>query len=216
MTFATDIADDFLEVADNLVEVKLRDRCGNTKAIDHCLRRAVSAREAARSNGRFQTSDTVFHLATSEVPLMPALGSKIIDDQGSWTVLSVERQTLSSRWRCVARNLAIAHCLTEIFHLEKATFSKNPNGAQVPTWIRVAEKIKGRVQPMGAEREVKHGLRNAPQLVAVFLEENLVISENHRFVDAAGTIYLVKSWEDQEAIETLFKVNCEVTPWVYG
>ena len=66
---------DFAQVADALEPATLRraDGSGST-AVASALRRAVTTREAAASDGKYTTSDVHWHLAAAELPAPPRLG----------------------------------------------------------------------------------------------------------------------------------------------
>lgn len=213
MTFTADIADDFLDLADDLRQVRLRNRRGVVSGQVSALRRAISRREAERSNGRYTASDTVFHLSISQVTTQPELGSKVIDNLSTWTVLDVSRQTLGSRWRCVCRDLAVACGLDQRLTLERATRVKGASGAEALTWTVEARDLIGKAQILAAEGKVEHQNRHQPRTATIWLEDQRLVTVDHRFIGSDGTIYKVLSWEDPDRIDVLFKVLCEVTKW---
>lgn len=208
-----DIADDFVQVADGLSAVVLRARDSTTLAVEHSLRRAISHREAAASDGKYTTSDVTFHLPVSEVADRPELGSYIEDADGDWRILEVAKETLSNRWRCVCRNLGITAGLDTLLTLEVSAYDKGTGGAQEPTWSVEETDLRGKVQLESADRAVEHNRKHLPRNASIYLAVQVLVSTNHRFVGPDNTIYKVISWESPDRIDALFKVNCEVTEW---
>ena len=94
MTSDCDLSDDLGRIADGLEAVTLARRGstpGGTPApIAHALRRSVSIREAAASDGRYTTADVTWHLPVAELGQAPRLGNLIRSGDGrQWTVLEV-------------------------------------------------------------------------------------------------------------------------------
>ena len=114
MTTAFDPQGDFEQIADQLEAVTLRRADGSAFAtIGAALRRAVTTREAAASDGRYTASDVRWHLPAAELAAPPIweIGSST-PAAGCWTILETRLQTCGSRWECVTRNLALAGGLT--------------------------------------------------------------------------------------------------------
>lgn len=204
---------DFESVVDGLTAVTLRPRSGADVPAEKCLRRAVTQKEAAASDGKYTTNDVVFHLSINEIATQPALGSSIIDDLGTWRILEVARQTLSARWRCICRNLAITADLCTLVTIQFATYAKGLSGAQEPTWATQQANVRAKVQLEGADRTVEHQAQHTPRLASIYFVDQVLLTTNHRIVGPDGAIYKVKSWEDADRIDALYKVNAEVTRW---
>lgn len=215
MTFASDIADDFVDVVDGLATVTVKDRRGIGFSLANVLRRAISTREAAKSNGRYTTNDTAFHAAVSADSSKIALGWKIVDGDATWTVIEAAKQTLSNRYRFVCRNLSLVHDLTQRVHLQLATWTKNTSGVLEPTWETVEHKIPCRVTFQSSENDVEHSLRNHPRQADIVLELAQTLGESHRFIMTEPDCYVfnIVSIENVEAIDALMTVKCEVVPW---
>lgn len=213
MTFVEDIAMDFVTVADGLLPVKLRARDGQERTAQHCLRRGISQREAAKSNGKYTTDDVAFHLSIREIPGRPELGSLIIDDSGEWTILEVGTQTINSRWRCVSRDLAIVEGLDTLVTRQVATYAKGDTGAQEPTWANDATNVRCKIQLLEGERKTDHKSPQLKRTAVLYFATQALVTTKHRFVDSGGVIYKVISWKDPDTITDLFAVTCEVTKW---
>src|ERR1700722_9293913 len=110
MVTGFDPQSDFAQVTDALEPVTLRRADGSGSiALASALRRAITTREAAASDGKYTTSDVHWHLAAAELPVPPRLGDQIIDATGeAWTILETQLATCGSRWKGTARNLTFA------------------------------------------------------------------------------------------------------------
>ena len=214
MGLATDIAGDFEALTDDLKAVTLVKRDATEVAITKALRRAISHREAANSDGKYISGDVRFHFATSQVAARPELGAYIEDDDGNWRILEVGTETLNNRYACVCRNLAIVNELNTILTLQSATYAKGSGGAQEPTWANVSTTIRGKVQVASADRETTHDTKQLPRLATIYLETQiLAVNTNYRFLGPDGTIYKVLGWDGPDRSDALFSVRCEVTNW---
>ena len=105
MTLATDIASD-MATFDGLETVTLYDQSANTSDTSvSALRRALSHREV-QLNGPIgiEPSDVACHVQANTTAIVPVPGDSITDS-GSvvFTILSVSKDTLGSRYRCVCR-----------------------------------------------------------------------------------------------------------------
>src|SRR5689334_17869916 len=106
MSFATDIAGDFAAVADGLESATLFAPSGSSAPLTALLRRAITTKEAAESNGKYTTADFVMHFPVSAAN--PIVGGTLVVGSDSYTILDISKQTLRNRWRCMCRLLAIA------------------------------------------------------------------------------------------------------------
>jgi hypothetical protein len=118
MSTTFDPSADLAQVADGVQSVALLRRgaegAQGEVQIRHALARAIAQREASASDGRYTRSDVAWLLPVAELPDGPHPGDLICDACGRrWTILEVQLVALRTRWRCIARNLAIAHGLTK-------------------------------------------------------------------------------------------------------
>lgn len=210
--------DDFLNVADNLEPVTLRTP-GTTATLDvpEALRRRVSVSEAAAAGGKYSASDVAWHLPAGVVTVQPALGSTITDSAGStWTVLEVHLETLGSRWRCVARDLAIAGRLDTVITIEKAAVTKSAGGAAEYAWDVYRAGLRARIQPRAAERTVDNDLRTGKTPFAIYVAEQVLVDQTHRVVASDGTVYQVTGYEAADRIDGLFVIHAVLSAWPLG
>ena len=80
MPLTLNIADDFGQVVDGLQQVSV-----DGVDVENSLRRSIKTHEAAKSGGKYLSSDVVFHLDTSQHPNRPAIGGQLTDaDNEVW------------------------------------------------------------------------------------------------------------------------------------
>jgi hypothetical protein len=200
-----DLSTDFASITDGLARVIV-----DGIDVDACLRRAVSVREAAASGGKYLSSDVAFHLDAQEIPA-PAVGGKITDVDGEWTILGIDWQTLVRRWRCVARKLSIAGGV--LVTIQRATYVKGATGAEEPTWVNAATNVLARIQLGVAEMEVVNTNRTSVTSATVFFAAEQTLGPSYRILGPLGQILKVLSWNGFDEINQLFTATCEVSKW---
>jgi hypothetical protein len=206
MTLSTDIAADFGLVTDFLAPVTV-----DGASVNNALRRAVTTSEAARSGGKYLSSDTVFHLDIAELPSRPAIGGQIVDQDGdTYTILEVAKQTLANRWRCIARSLYLDPAQTVT--IQQATFSKSTTGAQEPTWTDVATNVPAKVVIESETVDDTHDGRSLKQTATVYFATPQTLTPQYRIV-SGSTILKVIEWQGFDDLKALFRCKCEVSPW---
>ena len=218
MTTPLDPTSDFSTVCDGLETATLQRRGstpgGPATQIAHALRRSVTTREAAASNGRCTTSDVTWHLPVAELPEPPGLGDMLLDADGQrWTVLEVQCTTLGSRWRCVTRSLAVVHGLDDTITILRAIYAKGDAGAAQPTWLAWKTGVRARIQPVQSQAGSKH---DAPQVVTrfqIFVAEEVALDTTNRIEGPDGAIYKVLGTSKAERIGELQTIDVESTPW---
>jgi hypothetical protein len=211
MTIALDVNDDLAEVADLLVAVTLRRRGSSAStAIAHALRRAVTRAEVAASDGKYTAGDVVWHLPAAELPSAPRLGDRIVDaTQVRWTILAVEQATLGTRYRCLARNLALAAGLDATVSIQRAQYVKGASGAAVPRWVDELCGVAARIQPHLGQIEPRDGAIVAERRYRITLADSIELAGNERIVAADGIVYRVLGLERAERIDELPMVLAE-------
>jgi hypothetical protein len=196
-----------LSVVDSLETVTYRRR-GETPGsagttVSHALRRAVTTREAAASDGRYTTSDVAWHLPAAELPFTPRLGDMICDGSGQrWTILSAVHATLGSRWRCLARSLALVFGLDDVLAVLRPSGSNSSD----PIWTVWRTGIRARIQPASTERDGQQTVRQ----VKIFVAEALGLDATWRLRSARGTIYAMIRETAAERIGELAVIEAEV------
>jgi stage V sporulation protein SpoVS len=204
-----DPSDDFTSVTDALEAVTVR-RPGSSAvaAVAHALRQAVRTREAERSEGRYTAGDVVWHLPAAEIAEPPRPGDVIVDAAAErWTVLEVAQATLRSRWRCVARNLAVFHGLDDYIDLERAEFAKGQGGADEPAWHVWKAGLRARIQPATADVQIEHERQTLAARFKVFLADEVTIDHALRIRGPGGAIYAITGYRKAETIDALLEID---------
>lgn len=216
---------DFEKIVDGLKPVTLSPVDGEAVPDVTSLRRAVSHKEAAKSNGRYTTSDSVFHVSTVTYATRLPLGSLIIEADGTrWVVLEHAKQTLLARWRYVVRLLEIIEQNEDTdadtdtpaigIYREVATFTKSLSGALEPTWNRDASPVVARFDPLEETRDTENNYSHFPLRAIGYFQTEFEVNDRVRFVDTeTGTIYKPMKATGREKIGELFAVECEVSRW---
>ncbi len=229
MSVNFDPSADFVGTTDGLEAVTLLRRGSGPSTpgtiVSHALRRAVTIREATIRNryhtrkqvpsgGRYTAGDVAWHLPTGSLSDAPRLGDVIVDgDDRRWTILEVQLATLGTRWRCIARNLAVAYALDDTVVILKATYAKGEGGAAEPTWRIWKTGVRARIQPALADMATEHRARRTVVRYQIFVEEDVALDHTHRLQGPDGTIYKINASHGSERIGELQTIDADVTPW---
>jgi len=209
MTLDFDPTTDFQTVADALVPVTVvAPGSSDSTEVAGALRRGVTTREAQRSAGRLTAADVAWHLPAAELPEAPSPGDVILDAGARrWTVLEVERATLDGRWRCLARDLAVAHRLDDTVDIQQATYAKGSGGADEPTWHTWKTGLRARIQPALAEVKDERLRQVTRSVYLIYLEENLAVDHRHRVKGPDGTLYRVTGFRKAQRIDAVMEID---------
>lgn len=209
MTLAFDPGSDLARVADGLETVTVT-RPGSSVAtlVPGALRSAVRSRQIAESAGRYTASDAAWHLPVAQVAEPPRVGDVIVDaaDQ-RWTVLNVEKKSLLTRWRCVARNLAVVHGLDAYVDVEKATIAKGLGGAETRTWRTWKTGLSAKIQPAGTEVRREHDRQVTRARFKIYLLQDLDLDRTHRVRGPDGAIYRVTATRKADRVDALMEID---------
>jgi hypothetical protein len=200
---------DFAQVADALEPATLRraDGSGST-GLTSALRRAMTTREAAASDGKYTTSDVHWHLAAAELPVSPRLGDQILDADGeNWTILETQQATCGSRWKCTTRNLALAGGLNTYITILREVAAKGPSGAVEPTFVPYVSGVRARIQELSAIRGEQHGRQSGTVKAKIYMAQQILVDNGNRIQAADGTLYEVTGYELPDSIASLFTIN---------
>lgn len=216
MTLELDLSADF-DTCDALEPVVLRSRDGRRETtIERALRRAVARREAQPSAGVYTEADTRWHFAAAAVSVPPEVGGSIVDAEGRiWRVLAVQHETLSQRWCCWSRELALAGGLNDVITIQRAEWNKGASGGLTASWSDWRVQVRARVQLDGAAVETTHRLRDARRRYRVYLAEEVLVNSNHRLLHG-DEVYHVLGYEKPARIDELFVILAEQTLWPLG
>lgn len=204
---------DFLAVADGLQPATLipRDRPHDQVTVQ-ALFRAMTDREAARSNGRYRSEDRTIHVAHSEAAsIIP--GDMIRDEQGSeWTVLSASLETMTDRWRSVCRNLVVTERLDTLITIQYGIASQGTSGAQELTWRDYKTRVRGCITRIAAVDQETEQSRSLHRAYTLHMREILDMRRNYRVVGADGVVYRVTGYQAPESIDQLASYALERWP----
>jgi len=209
MTLDFDPSDDLAGVTDGLTSVTVtRPGSSDSSEVTHALRRAIRTRELEESNGRYTAGDVAWHLPASELAAPPRPGDVIVDADGRrFTLLDVQQTVLGSRWRCVARNLAVVHGLDTYVDVERATATKGTAGAERATWHIWRSGLAARIQPAESAVTNRHDRRTTNARFKVFLAQDLDLDHTHRIKGPDGTIYRILACRKAERIDSLAEID---------
>jgi len=214
MTLTFSPGTDFEDVCDGLEGITLTKRDTTQLVISSALRRAVrqveGGGEGGTSGGDVQVGDVYWHLPVSQMASEPELGATITDDESRiWTILEVEEQTLSRRWRCLTREFSIREATETLITIQRATFSKGTHGESTPTWSNWQTNVRAKIQPL-------NDLRIDGKAYDVWLSTDYALGARHRFKDSNNVIYNIISIEAYADIARMQRVICEITPNPFG
>lgn len=140
------------------------------QTLDACLLRRLTTREESESaGGAYRQTDASWHLPAAELAFAPLPGDELEEAAGTlWTVLETGRETLGSRWRCVARRFDLAPHLTRLVSVEQAIWRHDSAGATSTTWSPRFQDLPAAIVELTAEvadRYAGLGLRISHQVV---------------------------------------------------
>lgn len=214
MTLALDISEDFADViegdGDEAVTVNRRGKT-NT-AVANALRRTINTREIVASDGQYQHNDVRWHLPVEECATAPAMGDALVDTDGNyWTILAVTKATLSSRWLCICRDVAVANGLDDTIVIEKTTITADTGGAAADDWHPWRTGVRAKIQPFDSDVTVGAGAHRTVRRYRIYIAEDLELSHVHRIRDMEGTYYRIERYDAAEDVGQLQTI--EVTKW---
>lgn len=189
-------------------------RADGSTDVTNALKRAVSNREAIASGGKYRAGDVKWHIAQDELTNPPAIGSVVIDgDSVEWTVLAVDEQTFTNRWRLWCRKLSVASDALGTVTIQKALLSRSPSGAEVSTWQDWAIEVAARIQRQASATTVVNDRRDMADRVTIYTKYQFPVDHRFRIVGADGRTYKVQGYSMPEQIGGLFAIDAEVNPW---
>jgi hypothetical protein len=207
MTINFDPTADFTNIADCTESVTLLRR-GTTpgdpgEIIAHALRRSIAAGEFAAKNpdesrkyvntdGNCIAADVDWHISSAELEDTPQIGDVIVDgDEHRWTILQIGTLMFGGRWKCTARELAIAYSLDDTVAILQAEYTKGDAGAIETTWKTYRTGIRARIQPLTVDVEVEHSAKETTASYRIFLEEDFELDHTYRIQNAEGTLFQI-------------------------
>ena len=194
MSVGFDPSTDFETITDGLEAVTLNRRGSSSNvSVTSALQRAVSTSEVAGSDGQYTQGDVRWHLPGAEVPSTapPRIGDSIVDAAGDyWVILSQRLDTLTARWRCVTRNLAVQYGLDDTITIEVAAYTKGTGGAAEQGWS-TWKTTRARIQEIRSDNGEREGARQTARIYEIYIATDYAVNHTHRVKDSKGTYYAV-------------------------
>lgn len=215
MALTFDPSSDFTDVVDGTEAVTLERRGTSTEdSVATALRRAVTITEAGESNGNYTASDTTWHLSIAQLATQPRIGDVIVDASSDrWTVLDVAKQTLSNRWRCVCRNLAIVYGLDDYVNIQLATYVKGTAGTDESTWHDWKTGVRCRIQKDSTDIGITGDAETTYKRYTIFMATDVAITNKHRLKGPDGTVYEILGGTGTGQVGGVAEIEAEVRPW---
>ncbi|MEM8864177.1 MAG: hypothetical protein AAGF31_01370 [Planctomycetota bacterium] len=209
MSDLLDIRGDLAEVVDSLQPLTLRRRASDVEvAIPAALGSTLQTAEVEPSGGAVTQSEKrwLFELSEGSDPV--EVGDVLVDpDDRRWTVLTVEQRTSGTQTCCKTQSLAIRYDLRQLITIEEATWEDNGSELEATEWTAVRTAIPARIQPVSTEMDRTQAEPTAAARFRVYLAEDFSLNQNHRLVDAQGTIYQIDRYEPADRIDALAVVE---------
>lgn len=205
MTPNFDATTDFAQAVDGLESVSLLRRgSSQAVAISSARRQQETTLESEPSDGAARQADIQWHLQLPVGELSPEVGDAVVDLQGNrWTILQVEALSYLGRWKCAARDLRIVYGCLDRVDIERAVWDDLGSGPEIVGWNYAFSALPVKIQPskVVVDNSVTPVITTAH--FDIILSETIALEPDDRFVDEAGTIYQLVSYEQSERIDVL-------------
>lgn len=185
-----DLDDDF-EVFDNHETVYLT-RPGKTEAIKVCaLRRQLSVREAAASEGAYTARDVQFSIRRSSVcKSPPGVGGVLTSQENEvFTIIGVDKATLKSRFRVWCREPIIDGDLDDDLTFEKPLTLLDGLDAPYTEWTAVYSNVPGKIHIEDTKNSVSFGARQDTPSAMIYAKNVAEVKPNWRVKGRDGVYY---------------------------
>jgi hypothetical protein len=205
MTIAFNVQGDFEIVLDGWEPVTLLRRGGSEAIALPRAWRYTSRHEPAEPGiADVAQHDVEWQFAWNDEVEKPRIGDSIVDAADeAWTILSVVEHGAKSRLRCLGRNLAFVHALSDRVEILAAVWGDGGSGPEIVGWNTLYSAVPASIQP---ERTTVDHAPDPPTSVAshrIILGRQLALDHNHRIVDGEGTTYCVLEFTQAERIDAL-------------
>lgn len=215
MSVVFDPSTDFEDVTDGLEAVTLNRRgSSDNVSVSAALRRALSTTEIAASDGLLRSGDTRWHLPVAEVAVAspPRMGDWIVPTDGTrFQIMELRLDTMSRRWRCVARDVRVSYGLDDTIQIQEAVYDKGGAGAQEASFRVYRDGIRARIQEVDAEVAVVGDAKRTERTYGISVESDLDLLLNHRIQDRKGKLYRIIAVTGRAAIGEPMVI--EATQW---
>lgn len=187
-------------------------------------RRAPTFKELTASGGVYTGQDLVWLIPAVNLDggMIPKPSDVVVDEEGNrWTVLEVALNALKSTYRCMSRNLVLAHELRDIIQIERASISYDSAGAAVK-WFPsdpperrggtvIYADLSARVQPTGGDILDERGIRGLTNLYDVIVGQEVYVTNEDR-IFWQGKYLEIRHYQRAEQIDQLPVIQAEIVP----
>jgi len=199
MAVELSVQQDFATIVDGSEPVTVRRWYSpETISVAAAWRSSSKVEEVEIGSGDYARHDAVWQLPWSPADDGPRLGDLVIDaaDQ-CWTIITVERPRLGTRYKCLARNLHSAFGLDTRVDVQRADVDDPGVRPESVEWITLQAAVPARilqdrtrvtVDPGDPEQEIEPSV-SSTATYRVILGEQIEMDHNHRLVGLEGEIY---------------------------
>jgi hypothetical protein len=199
MAIALNTQQDFATILDGAEPVTVRRwNSPETISVTAAWRYASKMDEVEIGSGDYARHDVIWQLPWDPSDEGPRLGDLVIDAAGEcWTIITVERLRLDTRYKCLARNLLLAFGLDTQVDVQLADVTDLSSRPESVNWITLQAAVPARIlqdntkvsfDPGDAEEEIDPAY-TSKATYRIILGEQIELDHNHRLVDAQGAVY---------------------------
>jgi hypothetical protein len=211
MALELNVAGDFATILDGLEAVVVkRQHTPETILVAKAWRYVSKVEEVELGSTDYARHDVIWQLPWEAANEPPRLGDRVIDAAGQcWTILTVERPRLDTRFRCLARNLHLAFGLDTLVDVQLADVEDPSTRPESVPWITVQAAVPARILLDRTKVALDPGDDEVAPAVSsaatyrVILGEQIELDHNHRLVDPEGGVYEVVEYANFGRIERL-------------
>lgn len=196
---------DFPQLVESLESVTLSRRASTrTVAISAARRLSTISTEANPSGGLAQQADAIWHLQMPSGESAPKIGDVVVDENGGrWTILETQEFLLLGRWKCVTRELSIAHGCLDRVDIERAIWGDLGSGPEIVDWVYVSTALPVTIQPEEIVVDTTANPSVTQSFFQILLSESISLQPDDRFIAEDGSVYLLQSYEGADRIDRL-------------
>jgi len=199
MALELNVDQDFATIVDGSEPVTVkRWNSAETISVADAWRHLSKTDEVEIGSGDYARHDVVWQLPWNPSDDGPRLGDVIVDAGGQcWTIITVERLRLGTRYKCLARNLRLAFGLDTRVDIQQADVEDLSSRPDSVDWITLQAAVPARIlqdrtrvsfDPGDPEEEIDPSF-SSTATYRIVLGEQIELDHNHRLVDLQGAVY---------------------------
>jgi hypothetical protein len=199
MALELNVDQDFATIVDGSEPVTVkRWNSAETISVADAWRHLSKTGEVEIGSGDYARHDVVWQLPWNPSDDGPRLGDVIVDAGGQcWTIITVERLRLGTRYKCLARNLRLAFGLDTRVDIQQADVEDLSSRPDSVDWITLQAAVPARIlqdrtrvsfDPGDPEEEIDPSF-SSTATYRIVLGEQIELDHNHRLVDLQGAVY---------------------------